>query len=145
MKKYFSNLALMICISYTMVSVSATVCNIMLGGQTNNMNELLMFAICIIASVVLSMHGLFDSVSPLLMMVIQYLMACALIAVLLLVISRFDTITPRGWFELYRSFTIPYIILAGIYYYSVFADAKKKDSLIKDLQKQMGESAGLKG
>ncbi|WP_026526106.1 DUF6608 family protein [Butyrivibrio sp. VCD2006] len=145
MKKYFSNLALMISISYTMVSVSATVCNIMLGGQTNNMNELLMFAICIIASVVLSMHGLFDSVSPLLMMVIQYLVACALIAVLLLIISRFDTITPRGWFELYRSFTIPYIILAGIYYYSVFADARKKESLIKDLQKQMGESAGFKG
>ena len=119
-----------------MVSVTAAICNIMLGGQTNNMNERLIFAICIIASVVLSLHGLFDSVSPLAMVVIQYLVACALIAVLLLIISCFDTITPRGWFELYRSFTIPYIILAGIYYYSVFADTKKKDSLIKDLQKQ---------
>ena len=136
MKKYFSNLALMICVSYTMVSVSATFFNILFGGQTNNMNELLMFAICVIASVVLSLHGLFDSVSPLAMVVIQYLVACALIAVLLLIISRFDAITPRGWFELYRSFTIPYIILAGIYYYSVFADTKKKDSLVKDIQKQ---------
>ena len=136
MKKYISNLALMICVSYTMVSVSVTIFNVLFGGQTNNMNELLIFAICVIASVVLSLHGLFDSLSPLAMVVIQYLVACALIAVLLLIISCFDTITPRGWFELYRSFTIPYIILAVIYYYSVFADAKKKDSLIKDIQKQ---------
>ena len=135
MKKYISNLALMICVSYTMVSVSGTIFNILFGGQTNNMNELLIFAICVIASVVLSLHGLFESVSPLAMVVIQYLVACALIAVLVLIISCFDTITPRGWFELYRSFTIPYIILAGIYYYSVFADTKKKDSLIKDIQK----------
>ena len=47
--------------------------------------------------------------------------------------------------NIYAVFSPSYIVLAGIYYYSVFADAKKKDSLIKDLQKQMGESAGIKG
>ena len=138
MKKYFKNLALMIFMSYTVVSVSAAIINIILGGQTNNMNELMMFVICIIASVVLSLHGLFDSVSPLTMMVIQYLLACVLIAVMLLIVSRFDTITLQGWLDLYRSFTIPYVFLAGVYYYSVFADTKKKDSLIKDLQKRAG-------
>ena len=138
MKKYFKNLALMIFMSYTVVSVSAAIINIIFGGQTNNMNELMMFVICIIASVVLSLHGLFDSVSPLTMMVIQYLLACVLIAVMLLIVSRFDTITLQGWLDLYRSFTIPYVFLAGIYYYSVFADTKKKDSLIKDLQKRAG-------
>ena len=138
MKKYFKNLALMIFMSYTVVSVSAAIINIIFGGQTNNMNELMMFVICIIASVVLSLHGLFDSVSPLAMMVIQYLLACVLIAVMLLIVSRFDTITLQGWLDLYRSFTIPYVFLAGVYYYSVFADTKKKDSLIKDLQKRAG-------
>lgn len=138
MKKYFKNLALMIFMSYTVVSVSAAIINIIFGGQTNNMNELMMFVICIIASVVLSLHGLFDSVSPLTMMVIQYLLACVLIAVMLLIVSRFDTITLQGWLDLYRSFTIPYVFLAGVYYYSVFADTKKKDSLIKDLQKRAG-------
>ena len=138
MKKYFKNLALMIFMSYTVVSVSAAIINIIFGGQTNNMNELMMFVICIIASVVLSLHGLFDSVSPLTMMVIQYLLACVLIAVMLLIVSRFDTITLQGWLDLYRSFTIPYVFLAGVYYYSVFTDTKKKDSLIKDLQKRAG-------
>ncbi|MBQ3795184.1 MAG: hypothetical protein II842_02685 [Butyrivibrio sp.] len=128
----------MIFMSYTVVSVSAAIINIIFGGQTNNMNELMMFVICIIASVVLSLHGLFDSVSPLAMMVIQYLLACVLIAIMLLIVSRFDTITMQGWIDLYRSFTIPYVFLAGVYYYSVFADTKKKDSLIKDLQKRAG-------
>ena len=138
MKKYFKNLALMIFVSYTVVSVSSAVINIILGGQTNNLNELMMFVICIIASVVLSLHRLFDSISPLAMMVIQYLLACVLIAVMLLIVSHFDTITIQGWLDLYRSFTIPYVILAGVYYYSVFADTKKKDSIIKDLQKRAG-------
>ena len=124
--------------SYTVVSVSSAVINIILGGQTNNLNELMMLAICIIASVVLSLHRLFDSISPLVMMVIQYLLACVLIAVMLLIVSHFDTITIQGWLDLYRSFTIPYVILAGVYYYSVFADTKKKDSIIKDLQKRAG-------
>ena len=128
----------MIFMSYTVVSVSAAIINIVFGGQTNNMNELMMFAICVMSSVVLSLHGLFDRVSPLAMIVIQYLLACALIAVMLLTVSRFDTITLQGCLDLYRSFTIPYVILAGVYYYSVFADTKKKDNLIKDLQKRAG-------
>lgn len=128
----------MIFMSYTVVSVSAAIINIVFGGQTNNMNELMMFAICVMASVVLSLHGLFDRVSPLAMIVIQYLLACALIAVMLLIVSCFDTITLQGCLDLYRSFTIPYVILAGVYYYSVFADTKKKDSIIKDLQKRAG-------
>ena len=138
MKKYFKNLALMIFVSYTVVSVSSAVINIILGGQTNNLNELMMLAICIIASVVLSLHGLFDSVSPLAMMVIQYLLACVLIAVMLFIVSCIDAITIQGWLDIYRSFTIPYVILAGVYYYSVFADTKKEDSIIKDLQKRAG-------
>ena len=140
MKNYFKNLAIMIFMSYTMVSVSAAIINLIFGGETNNLNELIMFAICVIASVVLSLHGLFSGVSPLAMMVIQYLAACALIAVMLLIMSRFTDISPRGWYELYRSFTIPYIVLAGIYYYSVFADTKKKDSLIKDLQERQNKN-----
>ena len=142
MKKYFKNLAIMIFMSYTMVSVSGVIINMIFGGQTNNLNELMMFAICVIASEVLSLHGLFDGVSPLAMMVIQYLVACALIAVMLLILSQFVIISPQGWVDLYRSFTIPYIILAGIYYYSVFADTKKNDSLIKDLQKLQKTKTG---
>ena len=84
---------------------------------------------------VLFLHKLFDNFSPLFMMVAQYLIASALIGGMLLLISKFvSPITPRGWFEFYRSFTIPYIFLAGFYYYRVFSETKKQDALIKEIQ-----------
>ena len=136
MKEYFIKLGLALCISYTAVSITCAITNIITGHETNNMNVLIMFGTCIIASVVLSFYEVLDVVSPLAMMIIQYLVAAALCAVMLFIISRFDPISPRGWFEYYRSFTIPYVILAGIYYYSVYLDTKKKDNLIKEIQKQ---------
>ena len=68
------------------------------------------------------------------------IIASGLIAIMLLFIDRFvDHITPRGWFEYYRSFTIPYIILAGFYYYRVFSETKAQNALIKELQNQIEE------
>ena len=134
MKEYLKKVLFGICISYTAVSVSGAVVNMITGTETNNFNSLVMFGTCVIASLVLSLYEFVDKVSPLFMMVIQYLAACALCAVMLFIISRYSTITPRGWFEYFRSFTIPYVIIAGVYYYSVFAETKKKNVLIKEIQ-----------
>ena len=91
--------------------------------------------LCTIATFVLFLHKLFDNFSPLFMMIAQYLIASALIGGMLLLISIFvSPISPRGWFEFYRSFTIPYIFLAGFYYYRVFSETKKQDALIKEIQ-----------
>lgn len=139
MKKYLSNLFFMICFSYTMVSVTGAIANVMAGTETNNFNVFLMFGLCVIACLVLSIHGWFEMISPLAMVVIQYAVACGLGALMVFIISRFEPISPRGWFELSRSFTIPYVILAAIYYVSVFADTKKKDAQIKELQKRHEE------
>ena len=84
---------------------------------------------------VLFLHKIFDNFSPLFMMVAQYLIACVLIGGMLLLISAFvSPITPKGWFEFFCSFTIPYIFLAGLYYYRVFSETKKQDALIKEIQ-----------
>ena len=79
-----------------------------------------------------------DSVSPLVMIIVQYLVACGLCAVLLLVIQKVfnQTVTAKGWFEYYRSFTIPYIVLAALYYYRVFSETKKQDELIRQIQQK---------
>ena len=77
------------------------------------------------------------------MIIIQYLVACALVGLMLLLVSRFvSPITPRGWFEFYRSFTIPYIFLAGFYYFRVFSEAKKQNRLIKEIQDKNTERQG---
>ena len=124
-----------VCCVYTLMSVIGAVVNIIAGTETNNINVLVMFATCAIATFVLFLHKLFDSVSPLVMIIVQYLVACALVGLMLWLISMFvSPITPKGWFEFYRSFTIPYIFLAGFYYYRVFSETKKQDKLIQEIK-----------
>ena len=135
-----------LCCVYTLVSVLGAIVNMIAGTQTSNINVLVMFFTCFIATFVLFLHKLFDNVSPLLMIIIQYLVACGLCAVMLIIISKiYEPISPRGWFEYYRSFTIPYIFLAGFYYYRVFSDAKKQDRLIREIQElgELGDRSGV--
>ena len=134
MKEYFKKLFMGICISYTAVSVTAAVSNAITGMENDNSNTLIMFAFCVIASIVLSLYSLFDNVSPLAMMIIQYIAACFFCGLLLFAISRIDPISPRGWFEYYRSFTIPYIIIAGVFYYILYKEVKEQNRLIHELQ-----------
>ena len=126
-----------LCCVFTFVSVVGAIVNIIYGTQTNNLNVLVMFATCAIATFVLFLHRLFDNVSPLVMIIVQYLVACALVGLMLWIVSTVvSPITPRGWFEFYRSFTIPYIFLAGFYYYRVFSETKKQDKLIREIQEK---------
>ncbi len=129
-----------LCCAYTFVSVTGAIVNMLAGTETNNLNVLVMFATCTIATFVLFLHKLFDNFSPLFMMIAQYLIACLLIGTMLLIISKFvEPIKPRGWFEFYRSFTILYIFLAGFFYYRVFSETKKEAELIKEIQELKGE------
>ena len=124
-----------VCCIFTLMSVIGAIVNIIAGTETNNINVIVMFATCAIATLVLFLHKLFDNVSPLVMIIVQYLVACALVGLMLWLISMFvSPITPKGWFEFYRSFTIPYIFLAGFYYYRVFSETKKQDKLIREIR-----------
>ncbi|MBO4496538.1 MAG: hypothetical protein J5752_11880 [Clostridiales bacterium] len=126
-----------LCCVYTLVSVLGAIVNIIGGTQTSNANVLVMFLTCAIGTFVLYMHKLFENVSPLVMIIVQYLAACAICAVMLLLIGVFyEPVSPRGWFEYYRSFTIPYIVLAGFYYYRVFSEAKAQNALIREIQQK---------
>ena len=126
-----------LCCVYTVVSVMGAIVNMLAGTETDNLNVLVMFATCAIATFVLYFHRLFDNISPLVMILVQYLFACGLLGIMIFVLSNFvEPVTPRGWFEYFRSFTIPYIFLAGLYYYRLFSETKKQDELIKEIQQQ---------
>lgn len=134
MKKYIKTLLLYICISFTMVSVSGAVVNLLSGTKTSDSNTLIMFGLCTIASFVLSLNKLFDELSPLAMILLQYVIVIALSGGFLFALSFIDPISPNGWFEYFRSFTVPYIIIATMYYYSLYDEAKKQNRMIKDIQ-----------
>ncbi len=129
-----------LCCVYTIISVGGAVVNIITGTETNNLNVLVMFVTCTVATFVLFLHKLFDRFSPLFMIIAQYLIACVAVGLILLIISvTISPITPKGWFEFYRSFTIPYIFFAGFYYYRVFSETKKQNDLIHQIQEKSKE------
>ena len=135
MKAFIKSYLLELCCSYTIVSVAGAFINMLTGGQTNNANVVMMFIFCNIAVFVLSIHKFFERLSPLLMIVIQYVVAMALCTVAILIATCFwGPVSARGWFEFFRSFTIPYIIGAALYYYRLWADAKKQQALLKEIQ-----------
>ena len=70
------------------------------------------------------------------MIIIQYVLAVVLIFLVIFIASLIEPVSPRGWFEFFRSFTIPYIIGAALYYYRVFKETKEQDEMIKEIQKQ---------
>ena len=134
MSEFWKRYLLELCCSYTIISVAGAIINIFVGGQTNNANVIVMFTFCAIIVFVLSIHKLFDRFSPLFMIVAQYVISLGLCSLIVFIISRFDYVSPKAWFEYFRSFTIPYIIGAALYYYRVFSEAKKHDTLIKEIQ-----------
>lgn len=137
MKEKLGQYLVELCCAYTLVSVIGAVVNILAGTQTNNINVLVMFVTCAIGTFVLYLYRLFDGLSPLMIMILQYLICCALLAIMLLLLSTFvEPISPRGWYEYYRSFTIPYIILAGFFYYRVFSETKKQEKLLLEIQER---------
>lgn len=141
MREKISSFLIELCCVYTIISVVGAIVNMICGTETNNLNVLVMFATCIIATFVLYMHKLFDTWSPLAMIVVQYLTACVLCAIMLFIISLVvEPITPRGWYEFYRSFTIPYIFLAGFYYYRAYNEAKKQRDLLAEIQEMAEKS-----
>ena len=135
MRDFIRSYLLELCCSYTIVSVAGAFINMLIGGQTNNANVVMMFIFCNIAVFVLSIHKLFEKLSPLFMIIIQYVVALVLCAGAILISSCFwGPVSPRGWFEFFRSFTIPYIIGAALYYYRLWDDAKKQQTLLKEIQ-----------
>ncbi len=137
MKEFIKSYLLELCCSYTIISVAGAVINMIMGNQTNNANVVMMFIFCNIAVFVLSIHKFFEKLSPLAMIIIQYVMALALCTGAILIATLFwGPVTPRGWFEFFRSFTIPYIIGAALYYYRLWDDAKKQQEMLKEIQEK---------
>ena len=122
-----------ICVSYTIISIAGTIINMLSGHQANHLNVLSMFVFTSIAVLVLSIHRLFETLSPLMMIVIQYVIAMGLVFLYVFIIGLFSPVAEGGYWDIFRSFTIPYIIGAAVYYVSVFQEAKRQNTMLDEI------------
>ena len=136
MREYLKETLVELCCAYTIISVVGAITNFFYGSETSNANVIAMFIFCAIAVFVLSLHKLLTRFSPLLMILIQFVLSLGLCCLVVFIISLIEPVSPRGWFEYYRSFTIPYIIIAGIFYYCLFKEVKEQNKLIQEIQEK---------
>lgn len=134
-KNKFREMLIYICVSYTIISlIDAILCvshGIYQLSATNTFNQFLFSALAI---VILYSHNLFEKLSPLTMVIIQYVLAMGSAFLIIYIQSFFIELHPDGYRDIFISFTIFYIIGASIYYIYVFRDAKKQNDILQEIR-----------
>lgn len=130
------NIIPVICITYTVVSIVLTSYEIIVRGEMNptQLNMLLFLILSILGVGVLSQHHRLERFSPPTMIIIQYLIAIAIILTLLWIASFFVDIHPDGYRDMTLSFSIPYFIGAIIYYVCLRLEVRKQNKLLDNIK-----------
>lgn len=131
-----NEILLTICVSYTIISACGAIVNMLMGGETSNLNTLSMLVFTSIAVIILYMHQLFERISPLLMIVIQYVIALGLVMLYVFLVGLFEPVAEGGYRDIFISFTVPYVIGAVVYYISVFKQARQQDALLQEIKEK---------
>ena len=134
MKNKWKELALVICVSYTILSMVAAIVNTIAGTQTSNANAIMMLILTTISVSVLYLYQLLDRFSPLFTITLQYLIALMLAGIALFIWNLFDKISGNGYLDFFVSFTVFYAIGAVIFYVMTYLETKKMNELLQDIQ-----------
>lgn len=128
-----------ICISYTIISLSITIFEAIRTKTISNFqfNLIGMFVWTSIAVFVLSQHYRLERFSALTMILLQYLIAIFLVIGTIYISSFFISINPNGYKDAFRSFTIPYVIGAGVYYISLYRFVKNGNKTLNFIKEHI--------
>ncbi len=136
MKKKISEIFLVICVFYTLLSLIAGYLNASLAGDYDfYINLVMMFVWTAIATITLYSYPLFHKLPPLLVMFIQYVFAQSLILLTIWISGFFGELHPNSYRDAIRSFTIPYVIGAAAYYIATFKAAKESNDVLQEIRK----------
>ena len=125
-----------ICVCYTLLNLLNSVLLNMNGYTMGSLNNnYLMLLWCSIGTITLFSHKLLSRWSPLSMIVIQYLIAMGLVFMSIVISGFVSELHPDAYRDGFRSFTIPYIIGAIIYYGYLYYEAKKQNNLLQEAKK----------
>ena len=134
MKNKWKEIALVICVSYTILSMVAAIVNTIAGTQTSNANAIMMLILTTISVSVLYLYQLLDRFSPIFTITLQYLIALVLAGIALFIWNLFDEISGNGYLDFFVSFTVFYAIGAVIFYVMTYLETKKMNELLQDIQ-----------
>ncbi|MBQ7944931.1 MAG: hypothetical protein IJ326_12830 [Lachnospiraceae bacterium] len=128
---------LSVCVVYTILSLV----KIFMEGISSYqdpyyvMNFGMMFVVTCFATFVLFMHRIFDKVPLVFVMIGQYIVVIGGVMLGLFVMSKLVEVSPNAYRELFLQITVPYIVLAGIYYVSYFNEVRRANHNLSELKK----------
>lgn len=102
-------------------------------------NILTLFGITVVATFILSIHKYLQNVPVLLVMLLQYVVLIGCVMGTIWLGSHFMNVNPNGYRDMFWSVTIPYVVLAGIYYISFFREIKKANALLLEMNQEENE------
>lgn len=137
--KILKEYGISVCVVYTILAMTKVLMEAV-GGRKDPyylMNFAFLFVITCFATFVLFMHRIFHKVPLLLVMIGQYAVVIGGVFLFIFVAGMFMEVSPNAYRELFWQITLPYIILAGIYYISYFTEVKKANQNLSELKKAM--------
>lgn len=99
-------------------------------------NILTLFGITVLATFILSLHKYLQNVPVLWVMLLQYVILIGSVMGAIWIGSQFMDVNPEGYRDMFWSVTIPYVVLAGIYYISFFWEVKKANAMLSELNRE---------
>lgn len=131
------NVIPIICMTYTLVSVVLTIFEICDKGKMNptQLNMFLFLFLSVLGVGILSQHHRLERFSPLTMIIIQYLIAVAVILISLKIASNFVDIHSNGYRDMTISFSIPYLIGTVIYYICLRLEVRKQNRILEKIKR----------
>ncbi len=107
------------------------------GGYQENI--LMMFLLSLLATFVLSQHYRFQKLPLLLVIAIQYGVLISVVMLITWLGSFVEPIHEDGYWDMFRSFTVPYVIGAVIYYISLFCEVRNANKTLMEIKGYQNE------
>ncbi len=94
-------------------------------------NIVFMFVFCVLSLFILEQHKRFDRLPMVLVLILQHLVALAVVMLLVWFSGRFEELSKHAYRDIFRSYTIPYIIGAAWYYISLIYEARRANAILE--------------
>lgn len=127
-----------VCCCYTVLSLAKIAIEVYTQGKwgIDQQNFVMMFCISLAANFVLSQYYRFQHFPLLAVILGQYLLILGGIMLFIWFIGHYTELSRYAYRDMFLSFTIPYAIMAGWYYVSLFREIKNANEMLEEIRKE---------
>lgn len=131
-----------VCIVYTLISLGKIALETIEGHNDPNYvgNFITIFVLSLAATFVLSLQYYLQKFPLTIVIVGQYFLLIGIIMLGVLIGGHFQKLASTAYRDMFWSFTIPYIIGAGIYYTRFLLQVRKANMTLKEFKKSGGKT-----